>query len=345
MITDNPRKYGNQPYSVVLVHGGPGAPGEMASVARELSKRFGVLEPLQTKNSVSGQVEELKQQIIKNATTPVVLVGWSWGAWLSFIVAAENPVLVKKLILISSGPFEAEYAKSIMPTRLDRLTREEGEKVKELIDTFQKGIIDNKLFQEFGELMRKADSFDPIQERGGATESQPDIYESVWKEAEELRRSGKLLEHGKSIDSPVVVIHGDYDPHPFEGIKEPLSRTIKDCKFILLENCGHHPWLEKQAKDKFYEILTKELWSGKGPGFVKIKTTITGRIYTKIFALLEEHPEGLRWSELLSKIKEYYPSFHPKTINGCVWKLIEKYPKDVYKPSKGLFCLLKFKVI
>ncbi|MBI2405567.1 alpha/beta hydrolase [Candidatus Microgenomates bacterium] len=231
----------------------------MAPVAKELSIEFGVLEPLQTKNSVKGQVEELSQQIVKNANSPVVLIGWSWGAWLSFIVTAENPSLVKKLILIGSGPFEAEYAKSIMPTRLTHLTRKEGERVKELMNMFQKGITDNKLFQEFGELMTKADSFDPLQERGEGIEPQSDIYESVWKEAEELRKSGKFLEYGKTIACPVVVIHGDYDPHPFEGIKKPLSKIIKNCKFILLENCGHHPWFEKQAKDKFYEILTREL--------------------------------------------------------------------------------------
>lgn len=72
------------------------------------------------------------------------------------------------------------------------------------------------------------------------------------------------------------------------------------------------------------------------------KSTITGRIYAKIFELLEEHPEGLHWSELLSRIKEYDPGLHPKTINGCVWKLVEKFPDKVYKPSKGLFRLLKY---
>lgn len=70
-------------------------------------------------------------------------------------------------------------------------------------------------------------------------------------------------------------------------------------------------------------------------------TTITGRIYEKIFELLEKNPDGLRWSELLSKIKEYDRTLHPKTVNGCVWKLVEKFPDKVYKPSKGVFRLVK----
>jgi pimeloyl-ACP methyl ester carboxylesterase len=56
-----------------------------------------------------------------------------------------------------------------------------------------------------------------------------------------------------------VAIHGDYDPHLAEGIREPLSRVIKDFRFILLEKCGHEPWRERYAHDEFYEILTSEL--------------------------------------------------------------------------------------
>lgn len=71
--------------------------------------------------------------------------------------------------------------------------------------------------------------------------------------------------------------------------------------------------------------------------------TITGRINATALKLLEKNPEGLRWSELLRKIKASDSSFHPKTVNGCVWKLIEKYPDKVYKPKKGLFRLKKYK--
>ncbi|MBN2487927.1 MAG: alpha/beta hydrolase, partial [Methanosarcinaceae archaeon] len=58
---------------------------------------------------------------------------------------------------------------------------------------------------------------------------------------------------------PVVAIHGDYDPHPATGIEEPLSRIVKDFRFILLKNCGHYPWMERDAKNKFYKIILEEL--------------------------------------------------------------------------------------
>jgi hypothetical protein len=71
-------------------------------------------------------------------------------------------------------------------------------------------------------------------------------------------------------------------------------------------------------------------------------STITERINATALELLEQHPEGLRWSELNAKIEEADPGFHPKTVNGCVWKLVEKFPGQVYKPSRGLFRLRKY---
>lgn len=73
------------------------------------------------------------------------------------------------------------------------------------------------------------------------------------------------------------------------------------------------------------------------------KDTITGRINMKALELLEKSPEGMRWAELLKKIEEWDPNLHPKTVNGCVWRLVEKFPDKVYKPSKGLFRLVKYK--
>ncbi len=115
------RKYGKEPFSVVVVHGGPGAGGEMAPVARELSRGRGVLEPMQTEASLKGQVEELRIVLEKNGDLPVTLIGFSWGAWLGYLFAGEYPESVKKLILIGSGPYEEKYAGGIQKTRLNRL--------------------------------------------------------------------------------------------------------------------------------------------------------------------------------------------------------------------------------
>ena len=68
---------------------------------------------------------------------------------------------------------------------------------------------------------------------------------------------------------------------------------------------------------------------------------VTERIEATAFKLLEQHPEGLRWTDLNRRIEESDSDFHSKTVNGCVWKLVERYPDRVYKPSKGLFRLVQ----
>lgn len=71
-------------------------------------------------------------------------------------------------------------------------------------------------------------------------------------------------------------------------------------------------------------------------------TPVTHRIYATALELLEQHPEGLRWSELLAAVQAADPGFHPKTVNGCVWKLVERFPDKVYKPEKGVFRAVRY---
>ena len=121
----NLRTYGRPPLGIAVIHGGPGAGGEMAPVARELQADWGVLEPLQTKTTLERHVSELKAVLETSADLPAVLIGFSWGAWLSFIVAARYPSLVQKLVLVGSGPFEHKYLRDIGVTRLSRLSENE----------------------------------------------------------------------------------------------------------------------------------------------------------------------------------------------------------------------------
>ncbi len=257
----NLRKYGSEPYRVAVIHGGPGAPGEMAPVARELSSLMGVLEPLQTAATLEGQVRELQAVLEKNADLPVTLIGFSWGALLSFIFAAQHPSFVKKLILIGSAPYAEKYALNITQTRLSRLSEEEREQALSLMQALNDPASKDKNtpLARLGKLLSRADSYDPLPHDDEMLECQYDVFQGVWEQASKLRSSGKLLELGKKIHCPVVAIHGDYDPHPAEGVKEPLARVLKDFRFILLEKCGHRPWLERNARDRFYNILKEEV--------------------------------------------------------------------------------------
>ena len=258
------RTYGVKPYKVALLHGGPGAGGEMEPLAKELSDNIGVIEPIQTALSVEGQVEKLKSVIIQQVSSPLIIVGWSWGAWLGYLLGAKHPRLVKKLIIIGSGPFNQAYVNSLTKTRMSRLNEEEVSEFNNIIKDFNNSEIKNKDEQlsRLGELTSKTDNFELIKDQPKLKHRfklRGDIYERVWPEAAELRRSGELLSLGRLIRCPVVAIHGDYDPHPAEGVKNPLLKTLDNFKFILLEKCGHTPWKEVHAQDSFYYHLKREI--------------------------------------------------------------------------------------
>jgi pimeloyl-ACP methyl ester carboxylesterase len=257
----NLREYGSKPFRIAVIHGGPGAPGEMAPVARELSSLGGVLEPLQTAATLEAQVQELRAVLEGHGDLPVTLIGFSWGAMLSFILTARHPSLVGKLVLIGSGVYEEEYAANIMETRLSRLGEEEREEALSVMESLDDPAVADKNtpLARLGELMSRADSYDPLPHDSEILECSYDIYESVWEQAREMRSSGELLALGSEIRCPVVAIHGDYDPHPSEGVRVPLSRVLRDFRFILLEECGHCPWIERSARDRFYDILRSEL--------------------------------------------------------------------------------------
>ena len=259
------RKHGIAPFRVAVLHGGPGAAGEVEALARKLGAKCGVLEPFQTALTVNGQVDELKFILEQYAIPPVVLIGHSWGAWLAFITAARHPELVDKLILVGSGSFEQKYVAHIWRNRMSRLSPEEGDEYCQIVKVLHnpKNTGGDDLLSRLGMLAQKADSFDVIADDltpvPALSNTPAAIYQGVWPEADSLRRSGDILRLGSGVRCPVVVIHGDCDPTPVEGIQEPLAGVLSNLRVVVLDKCGHDPWRERYARDRFFSILDDEL--------------------------------------------------------------------------------------
>jgi pimeloyl-ACP methyl ester carboxylesterase len=238
----------------------------MAPVAMALSGSFGVLEPLQSSRSVQGQINELYESIRSITSRPIVLAGHSWGAWLSCLCAAQHPDIARKLILISSGPFDDKYVDLISKRRIMKLDDDEAAEYIEIPGRLYSGRSKDPDadLARLGSLCRKSDIYEMSDDAGGLLLMQApcvasaDIHSGVWPEAEKLRSSGMLLKSAGLIACPVVIIHGIDDPHPCEGVVEPLSLVIENIECHILERCGHYPWLEKHASDRFLEIMSGE---------------------------------------------------------------------------------------
>lgn len=262
---ENYRLYGDGPARVAVVHGGPGAAGELAPLARALAQGRAVLEPLQTERSVEGQALELARTLTEHGAPPLALIGHSWGAWLAMLVAARWPQLVRKLILVGCAPLVEQDAAEILPARLARLSPKERATVqalRERLNASDEGATKDDVLAELGRLMAQADTFEPIVEPDPAAavmHCDAEIFRRVWAEAAELRRSGALLAAAQGITCPVVAIHGAHDPHPAHGVQRPLSQSLKHFRSILIERCGHAPWRERHACQPFLDSLNQIL--------------------------------------------------------------------------------------
>ncbi len=251
------RRYGHEPYKIVLLHGGPGGGGELRLVANTLYNRgWSVLEPILRGKSIKVQLRELANMIRGESAGKVIVIGHSWGAMLGWLLSGKYPELVEKLFLIASGEFNPDFVSQITKTRNKRMTVKE----KKMYQLFTDKKFDNELFKKIGKFLTKIDSCCLIDDKF-KNDIEPDykVFESIWSDLEKLRDSGDFLEVGKRIGCPIVVVHGDFDPHPVEGIVEPIKSLTDDVKVYVLKRCGHYPWREKYAMDDFYKILLKEL--------------------------------------------------------------------------------------
>jgi len=256
------RTHGEKPYRVVALHGGPGASGSLYDLCEEIGKEVGVIEILNQGMSIHEQVEEVFSVISLIGLQPVILVGHSWGAWLSIYYENAHPEQVDKLILISSGPFDSEYVNQIEKTRTNRMSRKAKEKLSEHFVKIndEDETLANEHFAKAGQLISTLDSYEI--DRADIDDKQKvdmKIYQQIWAEASKRRQTGELMNALKSVQCRIQIIHGDHDPHPVDGVKRPLQKEGLNVKCFVLSKCGHYPWRERHAKANFYQILERLL--------------------------------------------------------------------------------------
>lgn len=72
--------------------------------------------------------------------------------------------------------------------------------------------------------------------------------------------------------------------------------------------------------------------------------SIKDRVFEIAQNILNDHPQGLRWSELLRAIKESDPSLKRNTVHGSAYALVTT-SGLIDKPAKGVYRLAKYRNI
>ena len=97
-------------------------------------------------------------------------------------------------------------------------------------------------------------SYDPISEEvSGTTDAR--AQEETWNDMLRLQPRGIYPAAFRTIKLPVVMLHGAEDPHPGQMIHATLKQYLPQLVYFEFERCGHYPWLERQARTHFFEVL------------------------------------------------------------------------------------------
>ena len=257
------REYGSGPGPVMLLHGGPGAPGYMVALARDLATRYRVLEPLQRASggeplTVARHVADLA------AVTPpgAVLVGSSWGAMLALSFAARHPASARGLALVGCGTYDTSSRKSFQDTLDRRLGPEGVKRIDELRATLDAAVQPeeaDRILATLAGLLIKAQCVDPVVSGWDVTRHDARGHLETWTDV--LRLQHARIEPGAfaAIKEPVIMIHGSDDPHPGPSTRDTLLPYLPQLEYVELDRCGHLPWVEREARDLFLEVLSRWL--------------------------------------------------------------------------------------
>lgn len=260
------RRYGERGPWVVLIHGGPGAPGSLAPLARELAADHRVVEHLQPAWSEGGRtvadhLADLERCLAELGAEPA-LVGHSWGAMLALCCAAETERPLGPVVLVGSGTFDLE-SRAEQRRRREALppTPEVAARVAQLRARVGADPDDEAAFGELGSLLSELELIDPLPHAADFEVIRFDRRgnQSAWSDMLRLQQEGVYPERFARVRSRVTLIQGAQDTHPGELIRASLSPVLPGVRYVELEQCGHYPWLERQAREPFLAALRSAL--------------------------------------------------------------------------------------
>lgn len=186
------------------------------------------------------------------------VLGHSWGGFLAMQYAIFYPDSIHKLVLLNSLPasseeyalFGQEWQKRMAPY-LDELNR-----IK-TTPAFAQG--DARTIEEYYRIIFERYCYDSEKAKLLNLLMTPEAFLNGSKVYEVFNQNlfTKTYNHHeqlKQINLPTLIIHGDVDPIPPQTA-ENIHTSIKDSKYILMQNCGHFPYVE--APEELFKHLNQ----------------------------------------------------------------------------------------
>jgi pimeloyl-ACP methyl ester carboxylesterase len=254
------RVHSNEGPTVIVLHGGPAAPGSAAPLARGLAGAFRVLEPWQRGSgeeplTVARHVADLHEVVLSCGLARPALVGESWGAMLALAYAAAHPESAGPLALVGCGTFDPEARAQIGATLEARTSPELRRRLERIPEEISDPLA--RMARRY-ELTHSLYNYAPLPPEPD-TEPHPPFdlraHTETWNDMIRLQEAGVYPAAFAAIRSPVLMLHGTYDPHPGQRIRDSLLPFLPNLEYREWERCGHRPWAERHVRDDFFATL------------------------------------------------------------------------------------------
>jgi pimeloyl-ACP methyl ester carboxylesterase len=183
---------------------------------------------------------------------------------LALCYAAEHPGKAGPIVLVGCGTFDQAGRSRMQATIEERLDDELRERVRRASTDATDPA--DQFIQTF-KLTRRIFDFDPVDPYPDKQEYEPfdlKAHDETWSDMQKLQDDGTYPGAFAAIESPVLMLHGQYDPHPGKMIRDSLLPCLPQLEYREYERCGHSPWLEKSARDAFLSAVCE--WLGEKSG-------------------------------------------------------------------------------
>ncbi|PSL03369.1 alpha/beta fold hydrolase [Cecembia rubra] len=261
---------------LIIIHGGPGmshdylAPQLIDLLAKDYQLIFydqrasgrssGVEDTTRlTISQFVNDLDILRQQLEINRLN---LLGHSFGGLLAMYYAVSYPDNVNKLLLIDTAPASWElnfpYFRKTISERQTELDRQELSNLNSKIDFETNPEIMDRYLKIYFKPFFKNSSLSQHLSLGIDKNWSSNFNvtnDMVWNS---LGRYD-IHEQLKNINSPTLIMHGDFSVLSIDGAKE-IERMIRNSTLVILKDVGHFPYIEdpKRFNKTVRDFLKKQ---------------------------------------------------------------------------------------
>jgi pimeloyl-ACP methyl ester carboxylesterase len=173
---------------------------------------------------------------------------------LALAYAARHPDRSGPIVLVGCGTFNRASRDKMLWNLIERTDATLKKRLKVLDD---ESLPPEEWVKKRFELLAPLYIYEPNGEASRQAMENLDVraHRETWEDMVRLQEAAVYPAAFSAIESPVLMIHGEYDPHPGRMIRDSLKPYLPQLGYVELERCGHQPWLEKQAAEIFFKIL------------------------------------------------------------------------------------------